>query len=220
MAGDTISHLAPAPAPDPRTRSQTRQRTKRRPPLRSQATRDRILSEARRLFAERGYEHTTMRAIAAAANINVSIVARYYGSKADLFAVAARLGNQLPDLSKVPPDKRGEAFISHFIDIRERSDDSDPLLALVRSAVSHDVARQHYFEYIRKQADSGILSFIPEERRDEVLGLVLIQMIGISFSRYLLKHPSVTSLSKDLLIREIGAILQDYMADPSQDERQ
>lgn len=180
-------------------------------PLRSQATRDRILLEARRLFAERGYEHTTMRAIAAAANINVSIVARYYGSKADLFAVAARLDIQMPDLSTVPPDKRGEAIVSHFIDIRERSDESDPLIALVRSAVSNDVARQRYFDFIKKQTDQAILSVIPKERRDEVFGLILIQLIGIGFSRYILKHPRVTSLKKDVIAREIGAVLQKYM---------
>lgn len=182
-------------------------------PLRSQATRDRILVEARRLFAERGYVQTTMRAIAAAANINVSIVARYYGSKADLFAVAAQLDIQLPDLSTVPPDKRGEAIVSHFIDIREQSDESDPLIALVRSAVSHDVARQRYFDFIKRQADLAIMSVVPKERRDEVFGLVSIQLVGLAFSRYILKHPRVTALEKDVLVREIGAILQKYMAD-------
>lgn len=182
-------------------------------PLRSQATRDRILVEARRLFAERGYEHTTMRAIAAAANINVSIVARYYGSKADLFAVAARLDIPLPDLSKVPPDRRGEAFVSHFLNIREQTDDSDPLIALVRSAVSHDVARQRYFDFIKKQADQVLMTVIPKERRDEVFGLILIQLVGLAFSRYILKHPRVTELEKDVLVREIGAILQKYMSD-------
>lgn len=52
-------------------------------PLRSQVTRDRILNEARRLFAELGYERTTIRAIAAAANINASMVMRYWGCKED-----------------------------------------------------------------------------------------------------------------------------------------
>ncbi|MBU1176046.1 MAG: TetR family transcriptional regulator [Alphaproteobacteria bacterium] len=183
--------------------------------MRSQGTRDRILAEARRLFAERGFERTTMRAIATAANINVSIVARYYGSKADLFALAAQLDIQLPDLSAVPPDKRGEAIVAHFIDIRERSDDSDPLMALVRSAVSHEVARQRYFDFIRKQVDQAVLSTIPKEQREEVFGLILIQLIGIGFSRYILKHPSVASLKKDILVREIGAALQKFLSNAS-----
>ncbi len=182
-------------------------------PLRSQATRDRILVEARHLFAEHGYERTTMRAIAAAANINVSIVARYYGSKADLFALAAQFDIHLPDLSAVPPDKRGEAIVKHILDIREQSDDSDPLFALVRSAMSHDVARQRYFEFLKKQVDQVVMPMIPAERRDEVFGLISIQMIGIAFGRYILKHPHVTSLKKDVLVREIGAILQKYLSD-------
>ena len=36
-------------------------------PLRSQKTRDRILSEARRLFAEHGFENTAIRAVGEAA---------------------------------------------------------------------------------------------------------------------------------------------------------
>jgi AcrR family transcriptional regulator len=70
--------------------------------LRSQSTRDDILLAARRLFGERGYERTTIRAIAEAGDIHSSIVMRYYGSKEGLFAAASSFDLQLPDLSKIP----------------------------------------------------------------------------------------------------------------------
>jgi AcrR family transcriptional regulator len=50
------------------------------------ATRQRLLDAARRLFAEHGYEHVTVRMIAAAAGANVALINRYFGSKSELFA--------------------------------------------------------------------------------------------------------------------------------------
>lgn len=51
-----------------------------------EATRQRLFHAARSLFAEYGYEHVTVRMIAAEADANVALVARYFGSKAELFA--------------------------------------------------------------------------------------------------------------------------------------
>lgn len=50
------------------------------------ATRQRLLDAARRLFAEHGYDHVTVRMIAAAAGANVALINRYFGSKSELFA--------------------------------------------------------------------------------------------------------------------------------------
>lgn len=51
-----------------------------------EATRERILTAARSLFGEQGYEQVTVRMIAAAAEANIALVGRYFGSKAGLFA--------------------------------------------------------------------------------------------------------------------------------------
>ncbi|MBU3066778.1 TetR family transcriptional regulator [Nocardia sp. NEAU-G5] len=55
------------------------------------ATQARILRAARALFAEAGYESTTIRAIATEANTDPGLVMRYFGSKANLFAQVAGL---------------------------------------------------------------------------------------------------------------------------------
>ncbi|WP_344948747.1 TetR family transcriptional regulator [Actinomadura miaoliensis] len=51
-----------------------------------EATRRRLLEAARDLFGEHGYDGVTVRMIAAAADANVALVHRYFGSKAGLFA--------------------------------------------------------------------------------------------------------------------------------------
>jgi AcrR family transcriptional regulator len=54
------------------------------PTPKAQRTRQRILAAALRLFAERGYEGTTMRDIAAAADCSLGLTYRYFASKEDL----------------------------------------------------------------------------------------------------------------------------------------
>ena len=66
-----------------------------------------ILAAARERFAESGYEAATIRAIAADANIDPSMVMRYFGNKDQLFAAAAEFDLRFPDLSDVPPSELG-----------------------------------------------------------------------------------------------------------------
>lgn len=49
------------------------------------ATRQVILTSARKLFLEIPYEHLGLRDIAAQANVNVALIGRYFGSKQKLF---------------------------------------------------------------------------------------------------------------------------------------
>ena len=55
---------------------------------RGQATRARLLAEALRLFAERGYEGVSTRAVALAAESNVALIAFHFGSKRGLYEAA------------------------------------------------------------------------------------------------------------------------------------
>jgi AcrR family transcriptional regulator len=54
-------------------------------------TEGRILTAARELFGEQGFDRTTIRAIAARAGSDPGLVMRYFGSKEKLFAQAAAI---------------------------------------------------------------------------------------------------------------------------------
>ncbi len=68
-----------------------------------------ILAAARERFAESGFERATIRAIAADANIDPSMVMRYFGNKDQLFAAAADFDLDFPDLSERRPRRRRSA---------------------------------------------------------------------------------------------------------------
>ena len=54
-------------------------------------TRERILANARELFARNGIDKTSIRAVAAAAGVDPALVHHYYGTKRQLFAAAIHI---------------------------------------------------------------------------------------------------------------------------------
>lgn len=56
----------------------------------SDESRTRLLEAGRTLFAERGYERTTVREIGRVADVDPALIARYFGSKAALYLESLR----------------------------------------------------------------------------------------------------------------------------------
>ena len=110
------------------------------PGKRSDRTKAAILRAARERLAAHGYDRTTIRAVAADAGIDPSMVMRYFGNKAQLFDAALDIDLRLPDLTGVPVD-RAAAHVRSALPrpLGERPGD-DALLVLLRSAVTNEHA--------------------------------------------------------------------------------
>lgn len=176
---------------------------------RSQATRDRILEAARRLFGEEGYERTTIRAVAAAAQIHPSMVMRYYESKEGLFAAAALFDLGLPDLAGSPREEIGRTLVRHFLD-RWQSTTED-LPALLRVAVTHEQARERLIEIFRAQLAPMVAAVCAPEHAQTCAALVATQILGLALARFVLKMPAVVALSTDTIVEHVGATVQRYV---------
>jgi len=110
---------------------------------RSEGTRRAILGAARGTFAARGYEQTTIRAVAAQAGVDASMVMRYFGSKAGLFTAAVTMDLDIPDLRLVPASDRGELLVRLFVARWEHPVHGDEMIAMLRAGVtSETVAEQ------------------------------------------------------------------------------
>src|ERR1700689_677128 len=86
-------------------------------------TRTRILDAAERLFAERGFRGTSVRAITALAGANLAAVGYHFGSKAELVAavirrvtepILAARGAGLARLLTLPPDPPVAELVAAF----------------------------------------------------------------------------------------------------------
>jgi AcrR family transcriptional regulator len=114
-----------------------------RPKRDREATRRRLLEAARDLFGEHGYDGVTVRMIAAAADANVALVHRYFGSKAALFAevlegeyVIQRVIAGVDDTEPLPL-----RLARHFVRQVHRGPASPVPRMLDRSVGSEDVRR-------------------------------------------------------------------------------
>ncbi|MCX4429740.1 TetR/AcrR family transcriptional regulator [Streptomyces mirabilis] len=163
---------------------------------RSDRTRAAILRAARERFAAQGYERTTIRAVAADADIDPSMVMRYFGNKAQLFDTALAIDLRLPDLTTVPPDELAQTLVRHFLDRWEGDPADDALLVLLRSAVTNEHAAARMHEIFAAQIAPALAALGPELAAHRA-GLVSSQLLGLGLTRYLLRLPAVTALTRD-----------------------
>lgn len=198
-------------------------------PRRSDRTRAGILNAARRRFARDGYERATIRAIAADARIDPSMVMRYFGSKQRLFAAAAEIDLRLPDLRGAPRSRLGERLIAHFLNRwegplaaplshpakpgRDDAQVDEALLVLLRAAVTNQDAAERMRAVLLEQVAPAVATVAPDLPEARA-GMVTSQILGIALCRYVLRMPAVTELDHDTLIARFGPTIQRYLTGP------
>jgi len=169
-----------------------------------------ILAAARQRFAESGFERATIRAIAADANIDPSMVMRYFGNKAQLFAAAADFDLQMPDLSDIDREQLGARLVAHFLDRWERD---EALVVLLRSSTTNDEAAQRMRKIFSSQLRPVIARINPTDAPRRA-GLIATQVLGLALCRYVLRLPPVVAMSRDDVVAALGPTVQRYLEGP------
>jgi AcrR family transcriptional regulator len=115
----------------------------RRPPSHDREGRRRdVLAAARRLFAAHGYEQTSIRAIAAQADVNQALVVTYFGGKEALFMEVVGRVKIADGALAGGVDGMGARLARAYMDRWENMADDDPWPALVRSALTHEASHR------------------------------------------------------------------------------
>lgn len=149
---------------------------------RRQDTERRILAAARQLFAEVGYERTTIRAVATAANTDPGLVMRYYGSKKELFDRVAAL--PVEDIVRGTPDQVVEAFLASLA--ANLTTEPTATLATLRSMLTHPDAADQVHAAIARQ-ELQLAQAIDGEDAAVRAGLVGAIALGTVVARHLLR---------------------------------
>ncbi len=179
---------------------------------RSEQTRSTILAAARTRFAAEGYDATTIRAIAADADIDPSMVMRYYGSKDGLFAAAIDVELHLPDLTQQSRQNLGQALMRQWVEIWERDRSNELLHVLLRSAITNEQASERLRTVFGNQVLHTIASVVdnPDEAPTRA-GLVASQMLGLALTRHILKLPPVVAIDAETLVASVAPTIQRYI---------
>jgi AcrR family transcriptional regulator len=174
---------------------------------RSLAAREAILAAARARFTEQGYDRTTIRQVASDADIDPSMVMRYYGNKDGLFAAAVDVDLRLPDLAAIPRDEVPAVLANHFVTMW-RNDRNGPLSILLRSAVTHEAAAERLRSVFSDQVAAMVRRLLGEGPETEVrAGLLSTQLLGVALTRYILQLPPIVGMDDE----EVVAITTEFV---------
>ncbi|AXB43164.1 TetR/AcrR family transcriptional regulator [Amycolatopsis albispora] len=160
------------------------------------ATRQALLDAAEQLFAERGFDRTTVREIARQAEANQALLFRYFGSKEALFeAVVARRGRQR--LAKGAPETlvedtlRGilvpESTAHHSLETLLRSTGNDNAAAAIRREVGEEYSH-------------ALAALTEADNADLRADLVLAWILGIGLLRHIAQKDPLADADPDEVV--------------------
>jgi AcrR family transcriptional regulator len=163
------------------------------------ATRARILAAARRNFATAGYHRSTVRAIAADAGVSANLITRYFGGKRGLFRSATEADLHLADHLRGPLAELGTRIATAVVARWEGRPGDDPLITMMRAAVS-DPSDAHYMaEFFRQQAFVPLANHLDGPDSAERAAAVGAFIMGVVMQRYILQAgPSAEATTADI----------------------
>lgn len=176
----------------------------------AERTKARILACALERFAARGFDRTTIRAVAADAGIDPAMVMRYFTNKEALFNAAVRDDPELPDLSHVPRTEIGVEVARAFL--RRWKDPG--ALTLLRVASTNQVTANQVHEAYRDQLATLAATLAPPHEARERASLVASQIVGLAVCRHILHLEPLPDMDTETLAQRIGPTLQHYLTDP------
>ncbi|MFI1014095.1 TetR family transcriptional regulator [Streptomyces sp. NPDC020965] len=179
--------------------------------------RERILDAARTEFAERGYDRTSMRGVARAAGVDPALVHHYFGTKDEVFAAAIEVSFEpalvVPVILGQGPDGIGERLARYFIGVWENPDSRAPMLAIIRSALTHEEAAKVLRGFVLRRLLERIAADLAVPNPQFRAELAAAHMIGIAIMRYVIQVEPLASADPEEIVTMVAPTLQRYLTD-------
>jgi len=180
-------------------------------------TRTRILEAARTEFAERGYDKTSVRGIARAAEVDAALVHHYFGTKDEVFAAAVELSFEpalvIPEVLGGPSEELGERMARFFIGVWENPVSRAPLLAVLRSALTHEAAAKVLRTFVLRRMLERIATQLDVPDPAFRVELAASHLLGIALLRYVVQAEPLASADPEEIIATVAPTLQRYLGD-------
>ncbi|GAA2392320.1 TetR family transcriptional regulator [Catellatospora methionotrophica] len=191
-----------------------RSRTGRRPG--NPDTREAILAAARQLFAEKGFDAATMRAIAAAAEVDPALVHHYFGTKEQLFVATMQFPMDPRELIDQVvaggKDDAGVRLARLFVTVWD-SPVGTVGVSVVRSAMTNEWSMRLFREFVTTQILRRVQAELKLDPAQAPLraSLVASQIGGLVLMRYIVKLEPLASLPAEQVVAAVAPNLQRYL---------
>ena len=172
-----------------------------------------ILAAAQELFAELGYERTSIRAVAQRAAVDPALVMQHFGSKEALFTAAADWSVPVDGLTGAAREDLPQAVLHHVLDAFEDEERRRVAMSLIRSSLTHPAATAAMRDTVMGEAQAAVASTIGGPDAALRAALLNATMLGLTISRYLLEVPAAQADVADLK-RVLAPALQALIDEP------
>ncbi|MHC6591221.1 TetR/AcrR family transcriptional regulator [Arthrobacter sp. C152] len=182
-------------------------------------SRDHILDAARRLFAEHGFEGTSLRQVARAAGVDPAMIHHFFRGKDELFALSVELPADpeqvLAGVAGSDPGERAELIVRTVLRMWE-SPAQPGLLAFLRGTIGSKAKTALLRDMVARRIISRIMAGVPGTPEEVALrgSLVATQMVGLMMVRYVVRLEPLASVSAEELVRLTAPNVQRYLTGP------
>jgi AcrR family transcriptional regulator len=180
-------------------------------------TQHKLLTAARRQFAEHGYERASLRAIARAARVDQRLITHFFGSKHGIFVAAMALPVDPADFvaAVAAPgiEGFGERLARRWVALWD-SAEGRHLVGLLRSAVSNEAAARMMRDVFVHVVLRQLVRALDVDQVDQRANFVASQLFGLALVRYVLRLRPVATMSVEEIARWVGPTIQRYLEEP------
>lgn len=177
---------------------------------RRRATEARILDSARELFAEKGFDRTTIRAVAATASVDPALVIQYFGSKRELFSQAVRVSPA--PLTAADTDELVDQLLTSLS--LKLGGLPEGTLAMLRSMLTDQAVADHVRATLGGQIES-VGAALPTAENPEVrAALVVTTLLGVTIGHQLLGLASLREAPADHIVALLRPALKSLAEPP------
>jgi AcrR family transcriptional regulator len=197
----------------PRTPKTKTPRTGRRPG--TSTSREDIVKAARELFAKRGYQGATMRAIAAKAGVDPSLVVHFFGNKVNLLTESIDWPFdpevQMPRLLEDGRRNVGRKLAELAIETWDEEGTRHPVFTLLRAGLTEPEATEMLRKFMIDRLYAPLMERLGSDQPKLRAGLVVSQIIGVGMGRYVLKFEGLATAKPSEVIDWLAPVLQRYL---------
>ena len=181
-------------------------------------TRQQILDAARVLFAEQGYDATSLRAVARAAAVDPALVHHYFDGKPGVFTAAFAFPFSPRDLvarvTDGPVDEIGARLVRLFLEVWN-GPGADHLAGILRSALTHDEAAAMLREFMTSTLLEGVAHALDVDQPRTRAALCASHLVGLGVLRQIIGFRPLRDLADDDVVAWLAPTLQRYLTGPA-----
>ncbi len=174
-----------------------------------------IIRAATQEFAERGYEATSLRAIARRAGVDSALVHHYFENKADLFMASLeaplRPDRAITFILAGPREDVGTSIVRYLLTQLEDQKARARVVAILRTAVGSGPGSRMLKEFLVREVFQRLAAATSSDDADLRANLAASQLVGVLLTRFVLRLEPIASTPTEELVRRVGPVIQWHL---------